>query len=103
MAASARPSPDQPDMFGVVAQPRKAPPPRPEFTEFPQSLARRLNADIRWLYPCQTLPWSEAELARRDRDFRACVEELHPDYRGDLLERWEAEIGRLTGRASNGS
>ncbi len=98
MVASARQPSDQPDMFGLATtQPKKAPPPRPEFTEFPTSLARRLNADVRWLYPCETMPWSETELARRDRDFRACLAELHPDYRSDLLERWEAELARLTG------
>lgn len=89
--------PDQPDMFGhATPQPKKAPPPRPEFYPFPEAAARRLNADIRRLYHCETLPWSAEELARRDEDFRARLTELHPDWRGDLLERWEAEIGRLS-------
>ena len=100
-SAARQSSPDQPDMFGnATAQPRKVVRPRPEYTEFPQSLAKRLNADIRWLYPCETMPWSAEELSRRDRDFRACLAELHPDWRGDLLARWEAEIARLTGPAA---
>lgn len=88
---------DQPDMFGLsTVQPRTPPPPRPEFYAFPQAAAKRLNARIRWLYPCETLPWSLEELAARDEDFRLCVAELHPDFRGDLIARWEAEIARLT-------
>lgn len=97
MTASARkPVPDQPDMFGhSTPQPRPERAPRPEFTPFPHSVIKRLNADIRWLYPAEWLPWSEEETDRRERDFIARVARLRPEDRGDLVERYQVELARL--------
>lgn len=91
-----QPAPEQPDMFGhSTAQPVRPRTPRPEFTPFPTSVAKRLNAEIRSLWPAQCLPWPEARAAEKEASFMARVAMLPPEHRGDIAERYLAEIARL--------
>ncbi len=95
MSVARRASAEQPDMFGHTPQPAPPRAPRPEFTPYPNTVIKRLNADIRWLYPAEWLPWSEEETAQREAAFIARLNTLRPEDRGDLLDRYRIEIARL--------
>lgn len=82
------------DMFADV-RPERAAFVRTEFTEFPDSLIRRLGYELRRLEQAEFMWWSVEQLERETRMFMGCVRRLPPERRGDLAERWAVEVRRL--------
>lgn len=84
------------DMFGFDARPAPPPlPPRSQYTHYPEELVKRLGATLRLAERAQFRPWAEWETKTEIKLFHECVERLPPEYRGDLADRFRAQMTRL--------
>ena len=75
----------------------------PEFAPFPDALARRLEGDLRELQSAQWSPWRPEYAAEEIDKFLSCVARLPPEKRGDLADRFQAELNRLGLTARQGA
>jgi hypothetical protein len=67
----------------------------PEYTPFPDALCRRLEIDLRRLQSAEWSPWPAERVRDEVEQFLGCVDRLPPDRRGDLAQRFKAELARL--------